>query len=423
MINLTLHPGQEKVMATTSRFIGVVSGIQGGKTTIGAIWLLREIQEARTAGKTGDWLIAAPTAKIIQQSTLPKFRSFFPSDWGVWREARQCFELAWGGTIYVRSTDNPDHLEGMTLLGAWLDEAGQMKERVWINIQGRLSIHMGRCIMTTTPYNMGWFYREIVKKAGLGTGVELISWGSADNPAFSSIELERAKLSLTTAEFQRRYLGAFVRLEGLVYPNYEPDEAIVEPFEIPSNWSRFAGMDFGFSMPTVVLCVAEDPLEHIFYIYKEYHKTENMLKSVADFISSENLKYVLADPQGAQQIAELNRFYRCGNVKAADNDVRVGIERIGGLLKQNRLKFFKGRCTNTLEEIEEYHWKTNDDKASTKDAPEKKNDHCMDALRYAFSKATIGLYPNTITEKSTLRQRVRIRLKQENEVADRYTGY
>ncbi len=410
-------------MSSTSRFLGVVSGVQGGKTTIGAIWLLREIQEARSAGKIGDWLIAAPTNDIIQQSTLPKFKTFFPSDWGTWKEARRCFELAWGGYIYVRSTDNPDHLEGMTLLGAWLDEAGQMKERVWINVQARLSINLGRCIMTTTPYNMGWFLREIVKKHGQGTGVELISWGSADNPAFSSIELDRAKLSLSDAEFKRRYLGQFVRLEGLVYPDFEPDEAIVEPFEIPPQWNRFGGMDFGFNMPTVVVCITEDPTNHIFYLYKEYHRKENLLKSTADFIQNEDMKYILADPQGAQQIAELNRFYRCGNVKAADNDVRVGIERIGSLLKQGRLKFFKGRCPNTLEEIEEYHWKTNDDNSSIKDAPEKKNDHCMDALRYAFSRATVGLYPGTINEKSTLRQRIRIRMIRENDLVDKYTGY
>lgn len=404
-------------MSTTSRFIGVVSGIQGGKTTIGAIWLLRELQEARTAGKTGDWLIAAPTAKIIQQSTLPKFRSFFPKDWGTWREARQCFELSWGGHIYVRSTDNPDHLEGMTLLGAWLDEAGQMKERVWVNIQGRLSINMGRCVLTTTPYNMGWFYREIVKKDGGETGIKTISWGSAENPAFSSVEFERAKLALSDAEFKRRYLGAFTRLEGLVYPEFEPDEAIVDPFDIPSHWLRFAGLDFGYSAPTAILCVAEDPTDHTFYVYKEYFKRESMLRHVADFITGENLRYVLADTQGAQQIAELNRYYHCGNIKSADKNIDLGISRVRTLLKQGRLKFMKGRCANALDEIEEYHIKDG------KDVPEKKDDHCMDALRYAFSKATVGLYPNTITEKVSLKQKVRARLNRMDMLVDKYTGY
>ena len=68
----------------------------------------------------------------------------FPKDWGIWKEQKKAYKLNWlNGDgedcyIYVRSTDDPDLLEGMTLLGAWLDEAGKMKAETWTNIQGRL---------------------------------------------------------------------------------------------------------------------------------------------------------------------------------------------------------------------------------------------------------------------------------------------
>ena len=77
------HPGQQLVLDSPRRFIATISGVQGGKTTVGAIWLLREIYKDYEAGIQGDYLIVAPTNKIIQQSTLVKFRELFPSVGGV----------------------------------------------------------------------------------------------------------------------------------------------------------------------------------------------------------------------------------------------------------------------------------------------------------------------------------------------------
>ena len=37
------------------------------------------------------------------------------------------------------------------------------------------------------------------------------------------------------------------------FNEFEPDEAIVEAFDIPEKWQKFGGMDFGYSMPTVVV--------------------------------------------------------------------------------------------------------------------------------------------------------------------------
>lgn len=411
-------------MKSQKRFIGVVSGIQGGKTTIGAIWLLTELQKAREAGKIGDWLIAAPTFKILQQSTLPKFKQYFPRDWGEWKEGNKEFDLAWGGKIYLRSTEDPDKLEGMTCLGAWLDEAGQMKEQAWINVQGRLSINQGRCIMTTTPYAMNWFFREVFKKVGVNPDVDVVSWGSGDNPGFPAEEVERAKASLTQAVFERRYLGKFKQLEGLVYPDFEPDEHIVAPFDIPANWPRFAGLDFGYSVPAASVCIAEDPQEHVFYVYREFYKKEAALSSIAEFLKRENLRYVLADSQGAREIAELNKFHGVRNVKACEKATEIGFERIGKLLREGRLKFFKGRCPNTIDEIEEYHYAApNPDKADGKDRPVKKNDHCMDALRYGFSKVIEGLYPEQIEGRKAMRAKLIARQRLQDRQSDPVTGY
>lgn len=391
---IKFHPKQVGVLSDKARFILAKAGIRGGKTTVGAHWLCAEIYKAYAAGKKGDWLVAAPTFKILQQSSLPTFRSVIPQDWGAWRESRQCFELVWGNYVYFRSTDNPDSLEGMTLLGAWLDEAGQTKKDVWVNIQGRLSIAKGKLLMTTTPYGDGnWTNKVIYQTAGKINGeprpsgdkdISIWEWESVENPAFPRDEYERAKATLDPAVFRRRYQGVFTRLEGLVYADFK-DEYIVDPFEVPHGWERFGGMDFGKTNPTAIPCITEDPVTNTFYVYKEFYRSEAPLKASAGFIKDQGLRYVLADPQSAQLILELNRQYGLGNVQAADNDISTGIERVNTLIRAGRLKIFR-TCDNTIDEIMSYHYGRPDEDGYVKDKPVAKNNHAMDAIRYAFSK-------------------------------------
>ena len=423
---LNLFQQQKEVIDSNKRFIVAISGIQGGKTTIGAMWMCKKIYDNFIAKKTGsDYLIAAPTEKILQQSTLPKFKSILPKDWAVWHENRKVFELKWGDRIFVRSTDEPEHLEGMTLLGAWLDEAGQMKQQVWINMQGRTAIHQAPILFTTTPYNMGWFYRELIKTAEINKDIDVISWASVDNPAFPKEEFERAKATLPQPIFERRYLGKFTQLEGLVYPDFN-DNVVVNPFDIPDTWEKFGGMDFGQTNPTAIVCVAHDPSSDVYYVYKEFYRSEQLLEQSANFIKSNGLKYVLADPQSAQLIVELNRHHSVGNVKQAENDINTGIQRLASLFKAQRLKVFKS-CDNLIDELESYHYPSPDSEGEVKDKPVAKHNHACDALRYAFSKfqeKVIYRHPsfNPLEVKGG-KKRYYPQVTRRDLIYDKYTGY
>ena len=371
-MNFKLHRHQDKVIDSMVRFILVLTGVQGGKTTIGAIWLLDKIYKAFMQGKRGDWLIAAPTEKILQQSTLPKFKEFFPEDWGVWREQKKCFELVWGGRIFVRSTEDPEHLEGMTILGAWLDEAGQMKAAVWTYIQARVAVHKGPVLMTTTPYAMNWVYRIIMRQAKAGDkDFELITWASSDNPAFPKDEFERVKKSLPTAIFERRYLGYFTRLEGLVYPDFDEELHVVPPFPIPDNWPWFGGMDFGYTNPSCIIGIVHDKVNKTYYVAEEYYKREASLKELALELNRHPYNRIYGDRQAAHLIAELQQQYGCKNLEPCDNKVEIGIERLTKLIKEGHFKLIRGKCPNLQEELLSYHYPApNDDKQEVSDTGE-----------------------------------------------------
>lgn len=427
-MEITLHRQQDKVLDSKARFIGVVSGIRGGKTTIGAIWLLQQIQADYQSGQLGDYVICAPTNKILDQSTLPKFKEYFPKDWGVWKEQKSYFELSWTRPnstepcrIFVRSLDEPDSIEGMECRAAWIDECGKVKQQGWINVQGRLSVTKGRAILTTTPYAVNWFYRDIVARArGGDPEYDVITWSSIDNPVFPKDEFEKRKKELPKAIFERRYMGLFTRLEGLVYPEFDEEKHIVDSFDIPQTWLKFGGMDFGKSNPNAILCIAQDPDTKTFYVYREFYQAETLLKTLSQYLHNQDLAYVLADTQAAQNILELNKFYGNRNVKTADKNKDTGIARIRGLLAEDRLRFFRGRTDKTVEEIQEYHYAPPDADGDNKDKTVDKRNHCMDALRYAFSRPMQGLYRDYV---GAARGKKKKRISSNAFTMDEVTGY
>jgi PBSX family phage terminase large subunit len=417
---------QARIFTSTARFIAVITGIQWGKTTGGAVWLLAKVFKDYDAGLRGDYLIAAPTQKILQQSTMPKFKEFFPSDWGVWREQKSCFELNWNKgdsdepcRIYVRSMDEPEHIEGMTIRAAWLDEAGQMKAAAWTNVQGRLSIAQGPCLMTSTPYANNWFNREVFQRWKKGdTNYDVIVGASSDNPWFPKEEFLRAKQTLPEPIFRRRYLGEFVQLEGLVYPEFT-DDHVVEPFDIPPEWPRFAGLDFGKKDPNAIMGITCDPATGIYYVFFEFYKAEQRLSALADALDRGNFGHTLCDPAAAQLIKELREVYHVRSLVEADNDIGIGIERLGSMFKEKKLKVFSS-CRNLIDELENYVYPAADPDRSTPDKPIHRNCHALDALRYAFSKRLRGAYrPQRTGNRWHQRQQYSEKIRE----ADPFTGY
>jgi len=428
-IKIKLHAKQEQAFFSPARFIVTRTGIQGGKTFLGSAWLINEIYRLYDKGKKGDFLIAAPTVKVLKQSTLKKFRPMFPSDWGVWMEQDKAFKLNWKNDdgedcfIYIRSTDDPDLLEGMTLLAAWLDEAGKMKAEVWVNVQGRLSINLGRCMMTTTPYGVNWVWKDVCRKARKGVKEYAeFQWASIDNPYFPKEEYYRMKEILPEATFLRRYCGEFKRPEGLVYPDYNETDHVIEPFAIPDTWERFSGLDFGHRDPTCGLAICKDPNTKIFYVFDEFYQRKPLLSKIADFLNKHFFRYILADWSSAQVIQELKRMYQVKNLYNADKKAGsfdITYERITLLLKEKRLKFFRWKARNTIDEIESYHHKDEDDDTPTSDKPVDIDNHAMDALRYAFSKQVKSIYkPRPYINRSQ-----RISRKVANQQVDPWTGY
>jgi len=327
----------------------------------------------------------------MQQSTLPKFFELFPPAKAWYKKGDNEIQIPNGGTIYVRSTEDPDRLEGMTIGWAWADEIGQMKRQAWINIQGRLSIHQGKLMGTTTPYNLGWLYKDVYRrfKSGEIEDSYVHEWTSVDNPYFPKEEYERARREMDPRDFARRYEGRFEKIEGLVYQDFDIDTHVVE--DIPPQFQSGSPMiastvglvDFGYNNPTAIL-IANITRDGDWYIVDEYYKTEKTTPELIEICKQMETDYKIrmwyADPAEPDRIEEMRKAGMY--MRPVNKSVNDGINTLRQLIREKRIKIVGSKCPNLVEEFSLYQYAQPTGDGNEEEKPVKANDHALDALRY-----------------------------------------
>jgi PBSX family phage terminase large subunit len=390
VIDIKLHPYQYKAYTSNRRVVCLVSGIQGGKTRTGGLWLAR--QTAFHQEKDAAFILASPDYKILNQSSLPWFLHVFKGC-GTYHKADQEFRLNSGGTVYIRSMVDPDSIEGITNVKAiWADEAGKMKRKAWVNIQGRAAFKEAPIMLTTTPYALNWLYKEVYEpwKAGHRKDVEMVQFRSIDNPYFPKDEYERQKILLDPRVFKMKYGGTFEAMEGLVYPDFDLSN-IAEPFKcIPERYHIIGGVDIGYENPFAVTVRAIGyGLGH----RKDYQIAEFYKTMLGPAEKTEVLKQM-------QKVYKIDRFYvdsahpdmismfnsaglTAIPVPKPKGSVEAGIEMHSEIIRTKKYQVFKGKCPYTEDEYSTYHYaEVKEGEQEVKEKPVPVKDHLMDANRY-----------------------------------------
>jgi PBSX family phage terminase large subunit len=371
----TLFFEQWQIYNSDIRFPIAIAGKQGGKTTIGAWWLLKQMKE----NQGDDFLIAAPTYKILTQATLRVFFREFPIFRQYYNQQLQIIDTDWG-TIFVRSLDDPDAVEGMTLRAAWVDEGDAISERAYLNLLDRVAIKRGKVLLTTNPYGRRWLY-QLEKKLieNPDPSFKILRWPSIKNPAFSREEWEEKKKSLSPVEFARRYMGEFAMPEGLVHPIEE--KHIKETMAAPSEFQEFiGGIDFGYTDPTAIEILGITWQGDV-WIVDEFYKIKVLLPElisiVKRFKEKWNIKFFYADASRPDYIKSLEEAGI--GVLPGVKDVLFGIDKINALISQNKFFILKDKAPNLIEESKLYAF------SETTKKPIEDFNHTWDAVRYAIA--------------------------------------
>jgi len=400
-LRLHLHSGQASAWRSDKRFIFVLAGTQGGKTSFGPWFLWREIQ--RWGG--GDYLAVTASFDLFKMRMLPEIREVFERVLGIGRwwsgnkvlelrdpetgefRAEQADDPMWG-RIILRSAQSEGGLESATALAAWLDECGQDKFKLsdWEAVLRRLSLARGRVLGTTTIYNLGWLKTQVYDawKAG-DPDFDVIQFKSIENPAFPLDEYERAKRTLPGWKFRMFYEGEFDRPAGMIFDVFNEQLHTCDDFPIPHAWPKAVGID-PIGAVTAALWVAWNPDNKRLHVYREYYgyygKTTNEhAQNVAELSSAERIAGWCGGSKSERQ-ARLD--WQTGGIYMDEppvSSIESGIDRIYGLLKDNALVVHKS-CKHLIDEFGSFSRKLDANDEPTEKIENENDYHCVAALRY-----------------------------------------
>lgn len=241
-----------------------------------------------------------------------------------------------------------------------------------------------RMLLTMQPDGMTWVHREIVTK-GDPPSIRCHWLDSLDNTALAPRVRAQLKVkfdALPENVRKARKEGKFVNLEGLVYPGFSRAVHVVEPFEIPDDWPRFLGCDWGLGNPTAILWGALSPDGQV-VIYAEHYKAKWVITKHARIVNARKPKPKRGwgDPRDIQSGAELGEQTKIRIRPVPIKNRNLGIDVVSIKLAVDDVTHRPGvivfqTCKHTIEEMEGYQWEAG------KNEPKQVNDHTCDALRY-----------------------------------------
>lgn len=290
-------------------------------------------------------------------------------------------------------------IRGLTLAGAYVDEATVLHEEFFTQLTGRMSVPKAQLFATTNPDSPAhWLKKKYIDKIGPDPAKgQLHNWklwhfNIDDNPVLTESYKTSIKNEFSGLFYKRFILGEWVAAEGAVYDMWNPEQHVVHDDEMPPIQQYLSiGIDYGTTNPTaaILLGLGEDGRLYAVDEWR-YTPTAAEVRKTDAQLSAEINQWreynhitdvpVIVDPAAASFRVQMQQDRV--RTTAANNDVLYGIRTITSLLATDRLKI-NARCTALIDEFPGYVW---DSKATEKgeDQVIKANDHSIDALRYSI---------------------------------------
>ena len=202
-----LHEAQKVEASSDSRFIVLSAGRRWGKTKLG-VWLCLKYA---WQGKRAWWI--APSYSMTNEAWVD-LRQIGKEYGIVVKEAERTIITPTGGSVQVRSADDPMKLRGAGLDFVVLDECAFMKPQTWSEvIRPALTEKKGSALFISTPKGYNWF-EKIYSEANQLENWERFTYPTISNPIIDPEELEHAKKEIGSFLFSQEYEAQFIEATG-----------------------------------------------------------------------------------------------------------------------------------------------------------------------------------------------------------------
>lgn len=313
-------------------------------------------------------------------------------------------KFPWGSTVEGKSAERPESLLGEAVDRIIYSEAAQLSGFIRDRYTAPTVITKKGCeIIATTPDATAEWVHQLweLGNGGRFSDIKSFSWDYTANPDYPVEEFERAKRIMgdDSPAFREQYLGEWVFYAGIVYHYFNEETHVIEPFDIPKNWTRYRGIDFGHRDPWVCLWAAVGPSQEV-YIYREYYNrdgapTREHSNHVKSKSQGEQFVRTVADSENPQSIEDLsaegipamlaNKDRTAGRMKVLEYmmPTKEGNPPFGqGRVREEYPKLYVfNTCVELRRELKYYRWKEGRRVEGDKERTEG-DDHATDTLRY-----------------------------------------
>ncbi len=393
----------------------VFGGNRSGKTECGAVeavYFARGVHPYRQNRENVCGWVVSLSLQVQRDVAQKKILRYLRRDWiedivmlsgrkdapehGVIDFIRVKNVLGGSSVIGFKSCDQGrEKFQGASLDFVWFDE--EPPQDIYAECRMRVFDRKGDIFGTMTPLKgLTFVYNEIYLNRHNDPEVwyEFMEW--RDNPYLDEGEIRLLESSMDEQELQARRYGRFATAKaGLVYPEFDENVHVVEPFDIPKEWQDNISIDPGLNNPLSAHWYAVDYDGNVYVIAEHYEAGRDIdyhaqaLKEICARLDwhtdGKGRICALIDSAAKQRtlgslksVVEL--FYERGILvnPNVEKDLFSGLARVKSYLKQGNglpnLYVFKN-CVNLIRELKGYYW-------GSGDVPRKADDHSLDELRY-----------------------------------------
>ena len=291
------------------------------------------------------------------------------SKWFTINESSSTIRGLNGSLIEFKSYDNAQDAKNGKRDYLFINEANGIPYDIYWQLQIRTR---KKVYIDYNPSERFWVHDEVIGREG----VKLIISDHRGNGFLTEDEHARIE-NIEDPELWRVYArGLTGKVQGLVLTNWD----IVDELPPRSEWKTYAhGMDFGFAAdPTalekVVLAHGELWVDELFY---ETGMTNPDIVTRAKALGITRADMIIADSAEPKSIAEIQAqgLWCVPSVKGADSIV-VGLD----ILRRYKIHVTR-RSRGLISNLKAYKWQKDRDGKDT-NAPQDKNNHAIDAIRY-----------------------------------------
>ena len=340
----------------------------------GRLWMSyldRDLDVMRYQGQAFNWI---GFDEMTQWAT--------PFAWDYMRSRLRSVDPALG--LYMRGTTNPGGAGHQWVKKTFIDPAPPNKP-FWAT-----NIETGEVI--TFPKGHSKEGQPLFKR-------RFIPAKLFDNPYLSDTGDYEAML-LSLPEQQRKQLleGDWDVAEGAAFPEFNRRIHTVEPYKIPSSWTKFRACDYGYGSFSAVVWFAVTPSEQL-VVYRELHVSKVLAVDLADMIleaekDDGGIRYGVLDsslwhkrgdtgPSLAEQMVQRGCRFRPsdrskGSRVSGKNELHRRLQ-VDEFTEEPRLVFFNN-CVECVSQIPTLPL----DKKNPEDVDTNALDHMYDAIRYGI---------------------------------------